>query len=819
MKLQNIINPKSLSGTGFISVLMTIFIIAPTIGSFWIFSEISQKDEELIRMKNQYTASYKTILFNDVNNVMNFIEYKRSNTRQRVEELVKERVQNAYSLASHIYSMDQYNSSKDQLKEKIIETLRPIRWNNGTGYFFMFNQDGVTVLNADRPSMETQDSSGLRDIDGKFVVKDMLDLAKSHDSGFYTYRWTKPGTKGADHEKITYVKNFKPFNWIICAGFYVADMETSIKEEILSRVSQLTDKKDQYIFVLKKDGFSLFHPLENYHRKNIINHRSHDGQLIIKELIEASQNPGGGYIEYPWEKPSSGEFEYKLSFAASVRDWGWTIGKGIYLDEVQQTIESEKNKFKKELQRKILIIIGFSILIILFSIGLGIVITTRLSKGIQAFTDFFQKAADADIKVDVKKLIFKEFKLLGTLANQMVEDRIEKEQALRRAMLETINLQNLLKNITDSMPSSLIAIDHDMKVIHWNRNIEKNTGIDAQNAEGQILENIFELSQKETALINETLRSGKPCNHTRVTQKTASKKQFEDMIIYPLITNHITGAVIRIDDTTEKVRIEEMMIQSEKMISVGGLAAGMAHEINNPLSGILGNIGVVKNRLLNDLPVNVKAAEQLDTRFENIKNYAEQRGLPQLIENIRQAGSRAAKIVSDMLGFSRMSSSNFMACSLIEIMDKTIDLASTSYDLKKKFDFKQIKIVRQYPPDMPQVVCESSKLQQVFLNILSNGAHAMADNDETCPPQFTITLCIDEDHAVISMADNGPGIPKEVSKRIFEPFFTTKEVGIGTGLGLSVSYFIITDHHKGTLEVESEMGKGTQFIIRIPLKP
>ena len=85
MKLQNIINPKSLSGTGFISVLMTIFIIAPTIGSFWIFSEISQKDEELIRMKNQYTASYKTILFNDVNNVMNFIEYKRSNTRQRVE--------------------------------------------------------------------------------------------------------------------------------------------------------------------------------------------------------------------------------------------------------------------------------------------------------------------------------------------------------------------------------------------------------------------------------------------------------------------------------------------------------------------------------------------------------------------------------------------------------------------------------------------------------------------------------------------------------------------------------------------------------------
>ena len=327
------------------------------------------------------------------------------------------------------------------------------------------------------------------------------------------------------------------------------------------------------------------------------------------------------------------------------------------------------------------------------------------------------------------------------------------------------------------------------------------------------------LSPREIALIHETLKTGKPCTHRRVNKKEELEKSYEDMMIYPLVTNNINGAVIRIDDNTEKIRIEEIMIQSEKMISVGGLAAGMAHEINNPLSGILGNIGLVQNRLFNDLPVNVKTAEQVGTGFDNIKNYAEERDLPKLIENIRQAGRRAAKIVSDMLSFSRMSSSNFMPCDLIELMDKTIDLASTSYDLKKRFDFKQIKIHRHYAKGMPQVMCESSKLQQVFLNILSNGAHAMADNDDSRPPEFNITLDCNAHHAHIRIGDNGLGIPEKARKRIFEPFYTTKEIGIGTGLGLSVSYFIITEHHKGTLEVDSEIGKRTDFIIKIPLKP
>jgi signal transduction histidine kinase len=303
---------------------------------------------------------------------------------------------------------------------------------------------------------------------------------------------------------------------------------------------------------------------------------------------------------------------------------------------------------------------------------------------------------------------------------------------------------------------------------------------------------------------------------SRVGKQAPDGTRYENITVYPLVSNWIGGAVIRIDDITENVKIEEMMIQSEKMLSVGGLAAGMAHEINNPLSGIIGNADVLKNRIFNALPVNVETARQSGTTFDVIRTYAHKRDLAPVLDNIKIAATRAATIVSDMLSFSRKSSSSFTAMDIARLMDKTIELAATNYDLKARFDFKQIKITRFYD-DIPKIPCEAGKLQQVFLNILTNGAQAMSALKDDSEPEFTITIRKNQTHAIIEIRDNGPGMSKEVAKRIFEPFFTTKEIGVGTGLGLSVSYFIITDHHKGSLKVDSAPGKGAGFTIMLPI--
>ncbi|MCP5106403.1 MAG: PAS domain S-box protein, partial [bacterium] len=391
---------------------------------------------------------------------------------------------------------------------------------------------------------------------------------------------------------------------------------------------------------------------------------------------------------------------------------------------------------------------------------------------------------------------------------------------------ELKRLRSLLSNIVNSMPSVLIGVDPAGCITQWNREAEKTTGVPANKAQGCSLADVFPQMAGQMENIRQTIRRRQPRKDQKVANVSHGETHFSDVTIYPLVSNGIEGAVIRIDDVTERVHIEEMMIQSEKMLSVGGLAAGMAHEINNPLAGILQNVQVIRNRLKSNLPKNIKTAETCGISMEAIEAYMERRGIFSMLESVVEAGRRAAQVVDNMLSFSRKSESKGGAQDLGELLDKSVELASKDYDLKKKYDFRYIQIIREYLPDMPAVWCERTKIQQVFLNLLKNGAQAMAENkkeNEGEPQRFVLRVLLDEEESEKNMArveieDNGPGMDEHTRKRIFEPFFTTKGTGAGTGLGLSVSYFIITENHRGTMTVESSPGKGTKFIIRLPIK-
>ncbi|WDP83985.1 MAG: PAS domain S-box protein [Desulfobacter sp.] len=284
-----------------------------------------------------------------------------------------------------------------------------------------------------------------------------------------------------------------------------------------------------------------------------------------------------------------------------------------------------------------------------------------------------------------------------------------------------------------------------------------------------------------------------------------------------LYTNgELKGARVVVHDLTRRKKIEEMMVQSEKMMSVGGLAAGMAHEINNPLAGILQNAQVIENRLIRDLPANHSAASALGTSMDVIKEFMEERGILDQLSRIREAGNRAARVVDNMLSFARKENASKNGHSLGALIDSTIHLAENDYTQASNYDFRQIDLVKEYAPDIPDVWCERSKIQQVLLNIIKNGYDAMSSAG-TEHPQLIFRLKARTGMAVLEIVDNGPGMSPGVQKRIFEPFFTTKKVGVGTGLGLSVSYFIVVEDHEGELFVDSAPGKGSCFVVKLPL--
>ncbi len=378
--------------------------------------------------------------------------------------------------------------------------------------------------------------------------------------------------------------------------------------------------------------------------------------------------------------------------------------------------------------------------------------------------------------------------------------------------------QSYLNSIIDSMPSALIALDEQMYVTQWNKeaSLLSGTGLDeAMNKP------IFLAFPPLKPYLEALRRSAEHCRVEeveRVTWLKDGEPHHYALTFFPLMGGSGKGGVvIRIDDITQRLSLEEVMVQSEKMLSVGGLAAGMAHEINNPLGAVLHNVQNIRRRLSPELAKNLEQAQLVGISLAQINAYLQAREVPQLLDGIQSAGSRAAKIVSHMLSFSRLSNRELMPCLLPTVIDQALEIAGNDFDLAEGFDFKALDILREFDDELGKVPCIANELEQVLLNLLKNAAQAIHQREDDEPGRIVVRTRRNPPWAEIQVQDNGVGIPEAVRKRIFEPFFTTKEVGQGTGLGLSVSYFIITNNHKGQMDVQSKPGQGTLFTLRLPL--
>ncbi|MEI8169503.1 MAG: ATP-binding protein, partial [Rhodoferax sp.] len=267
-------------------------------------------------------------------------------------------------------------------------------------------------------------------------------------------------------------------------------------------------------------------------------------------------------------------------------------------------------------------------------------------------------------------------------------------------------------------------------------------------------------------------------------------------------------------------RLEEtqnQLLQSEKMASLGQLAAGVAHEINNPVGFITSNLGSLKKYVEDvfeilaayETAISPSATPQALTRLAELKTEKEfdfiQTDVVELLRESKSGLERVKKIVLDLKSFSHVSSNVFELADIHECIESTLNIVWN--ELKYKCE-----VTRNFDPALPKISCRPSQLSQVFMNLLVNAAQAI----ETKGVITITTRCLAPDSIQVIVHDTGKGIPPENIKRIFDPFFTTKPVGEGTGLGLSLAYGIINSH-RGKIDIESEVGQGTQFTLTLPI--
>jgi PAS domain S-box-containing protein len=279
---------------------------------------------------------------------------------------------------------------------------------------------------------------------------------------------------------------------------------------------------------------------------------------------------------------------------------------------------------------------------------------------------------------------------------------------------------------------------------------------------------------------------------------------------------NVAGIISVAQDISDRKQAETAMIQSEKMAMIAGMAAGMAHEVNNPLGIIAQDLQNLERRFSPALPANCKIAAELGLNLDTVEVYMERRDISKYVSSMRSAVKRASNIISNMLQFSRQSDSSHQLCDLNDVIEQSIKLALNDYDLRKKYDFMNVSISREFDHSLPKISVCITEMEQVFINILKNAAQAMIESN-TSLPSIVIRTFLRNGHVVAVFQDNGPGMSDDVNKRIFDPFFTTKDIGAGTGLGLSVSFTIVTKNHGGELTVESKLGQGACFIIKLPI--
>ena len=391
--------------------------------------------------------------------------------------------------------------------------------------------------------------------------------------------------------------------------------------------------------------------------------------------------------------------------------------------------------------------------------------------------------------------------------------------------VQEINLlKSYLNNILDSTHAAVIVVDVEFTIIDWFHTTEKLTGISSATAIGHKLADVSDLlwSSLRKFLLSESAFN---INLMQDTLPHRIKLDFGNSIkdinvsIFPLQDpeSNIVGAMLKLDDVTIQEKFDRLIVQTEKMSALGGVASGIAHEIKNPLSGILALTQLLLSRLIMHTPASKKSLASLEIPIEQYDKHIQTLEIKKFLDSIVNTVHKADSIITNMLRFSKASTQSKELCKLATIVQSVFELIYCSSTFLRLNNNNLIQLDAKIDDNTDNFCCVVVEIQQTLVNIIENSmqAYENANNFEK-NLIVTVTGRKQGNNTYIQITDNGPGIPAAIQDKIFDPFFTTKEESGGTGLGMSVSFYIITMHHNGTMDLDSIEGNGTTFKISIP---
>lgn len=386
-----IVSEKNIAKVSFLYAIIIVGVMTFSTGALFIAKKINTLNKDLVKIEHEFIAQQEEELKKDVADLVSRIENRRLEMEEVLQQRLRQRVEEALVIAENIYETMHEGLSSENVASVIREAIRPIRFNEEQGYFFILTREGKVILYPTDPQIEgtnffTNDAGG-----GPDTVKEIIRVSQEEGGGFHRYDWTKPGDdSGKLYQKVSYVGLFEPFGWVIGTGEYLDNLEHLAKSTISSILSASL-KKDliDYYFIYElhdiNGGKDFATMLVNSNRPDLVGKKLSDdykdakGKQFRKEFLKGVRETGEAHVVYWYKKPNDSEPGRKLSYFKHYPVWNWVLARGVYLDRLDQIISARKGDLSEKVRNDIIILC----IIFVAAVIIALIVAYYFSRGLQ----------------------------------------------------------------------------------------------------------------------------------------------------------------------------------------------------------------------------------------------------------------------------------------------------------------------------------------------------------------------------------------------------------------------------------------------------
>ncbi|NTV69644.1 MAG: response regulator [Azonexaceae bacterium] len=767
-------NEKSVPRIHLIGSIALVLFLTVALAAFFTWQNLSERRDSFARIEQGVTAQLKARVTTEMERSLEYIEFARARSETVLRQSLVQQVDTAFQIAQAIYDRESPRRPAAEVKRLIIEALRPVRFYEGRGYYFIDDMSGQFILLPTAPQLEGKTVLDNRDDTGHFIMRGLIEAAGKPDGqGFSRYRWYTPDDPEKMSDKLAYVRRFAPYDWLIGTGDYTYKWDQLQQQEAIERLRSVRFGATGYIAVIGRDGRALISP-SNRAQEGMAPESWPAIERKARELMIDQAIAGGGFVNYEWLHPESGKVAIKTALVQRVEPWGWVVIATVFNDEFQSALDAEKEVFEAGSDQRSLRFL----LAMLGALGIalaGSLLFSRWSK--RLFADYHQQ-------------------------------NLAQQNALQAS-------EQKLATILDSVEAYIYIKDVDYRYLYANRPVRDLFGkpmadivghedaafFDAKTADNirrndrRVLENGERVAEEEVntsrdgsvtsayASVKLPLRDaeGRIYALCGISSDITARKQTEAEL--EQYRHHLEALVD--SRTAELAEAKEAAEAASRAKST--FLANMSHEIRTPMNAILG----LAHLLRKDASA-PKAIDQLGKLTDSARHLL--------------------GVINNILDFSKIEAGKFALnvadFSPAQVIEDCLGM------LVERATARGLQLVATVDPAVPPLLSgDAMRLEQCLLNYLGNAIKFSESGT------ISVRASVSEDNGEsvllrLEVADQGVGISAEQCATLFSPFTqaddtTTRRFG-GTGLGLAISRQL-AHMMDGEVGVESEPGVGSTF--------